>query len=61
DWFWWFGDYNDHESVRLFEKVFRENLSRLYGLMGRFPPATLNEPLSSGGQSDNLGTMRRVT
>ncbi|HVC50296.1 MAG TPA: glycoside hydrolase family 57 protein [Burkholderiales bacterium] len=61
DWFWWFGDYNNPESVRLFDRVFRDNLIRLYEIMDVVPPPRLNVPLCTGGQSEGSGTMRRVT
>ena len=60
DWFWWFGDYNPASSVSDFERLYREQLRRLYRLLGRPAPAHLDVPLShGGGYAENSGTMRR--
>lgn len=62
DWFWWFGDYNPSESVRDFERLYRQQLKQLYNLLGLKPPEHLDIPLSQGGHgADNAGTMRRNT
>ena len=60
DWFWWFGDYNPADSVRDFERLYRQHLEKLYELLGEPLPATLSEPVSQGGGTmENSGTMRR--
>jgi alpha-amylase/alpha-mannosidase (GH57 family) len=60
DWFWWFGDHNPAESVSDFDRLFRQQLRRLYQLLGEAEPVTLDVPLShGGGQAENAGTMRR--
>ena len=60
DWFWWFGDYNPAESVSDFEHLYRLQLSHLYILLGRTPPAALSESFTHGtGQPSMGGTMRR--
>ena len=62
DWFWWMGDYNPSESVSYFDHLFRENIKALYRLLGLPVPASLDQPLSSGGGSpESAGTMRRAT
>ncbi|MEZ5449749.1 MAG: glycoside hydrolase family 57 protein [Thiolinea sp.] len=63
DWFWWFGGYNPAASVSDFEQLFRQQLTRLYQLLGAAAPAYLAQPLSAGGgpQAENAGTMRRNT
>lgn len=62
DWFWWFGDYNPADSVRDFERLYRQQLRRLYALLGLEPPTYLDVPLShGGGGAENAGTMRRNT
>ncbi len=62
DWFWWFGDYNPSDSVRDFERLYRQQLRKLYTLMGVDAPAYLDQPISEGGGSaENSGTMRRNT
>lgn len=61
DWFWWFGDYNPGDSVRSFDKLFRENLADLYRLLMLVPPAELDIPISQGGgHAEAGGAMRRA-
>jgi len=62
DWFWWFGDHNPADSVQDFDKLYRCQLQRLYELLGRAVPASLDIALSHGrSQTDSgaSGTMRR--
>ncbi len=60
DWFWWFGDYNPAASVSDFEYLYRLQLSHLYILIGKTPPAYLAESFThGGGQPSAGGTMRR--
>jgi alpha-amylase/alpha-mannosidase (GH57 family) len=60
DWFWWFGDYNEAQSVSDFEGLFRRNLTRLYMILGETPPPYLSEVFTKGkGSPDMGGTMRR--
>ncbi len=62
DWFWWFGDYNPADSVRDFERLFRQQLRKLYEMLGVDAPAYLDKPMSQGGAgAENAGTMRRNT
>ena len=60
DWFWWFGDYNPSESVRDFDRLFRQHVSNLYTCLGLVPPDSLNTPISTGsGAPANGGVMRQ--
>ena len=62
DWFWWFGDYNPGDSVRSFDKLYRENLADLYRLLMLVPPRELDTPISQGGgYAEAGGAMRRAT
>lgn len=62
DWFWWFGDYNPADSVRDFERLFRQQLRKLYEMLGVDAPEYLDKPMSQGGAgAENAGTMRRNT
>jgi alpha-amylase/alpha-mannosidase (GH57 family) len=62
DWFWWFGDYNPADSVRDFERLFRQQLCKLYEMLGVDAPVYLDKPMSQGGAAaENAGTMRRNT
>jgi alpha-amylase/alpha-mannosidase (GH57 family) len=61
DWFWWFGDYNPYEAVRDFDELYRHQLTSLYRLLGRVPPAALAQPISVGrGAPEGGGVMRRA-
>lgn len=61
DWFWWFGDYNPAASVQSFDRLYRDNLTRLYRLLKMSPPVVLEEAISrGGGQAEGGGTMRRA-
>ena len=62
DWFWWFGDYNPPDVVESFDKLFRDNLANLYGLLKLPVPAEVLKPISQGsGHPESGGTMRRAT
>lgn len=62
DWFWWFGGYNPPMAVESFDRLYRENLKRLYEALQLSPPAELDQPISRGGGSaESGGTMRRAT
>jgi len=60
DWFWWFGGYNPSDSVQDFDRLYRRHLVRLYELLGKKAPKSLDVPISFGcGDMENAGTMRR--
>jgi len=60
DWFWWFGDYNPSDSVRDFDRLYRQQLAELYRLLGRVAPENLATPISTGiDHAESVGTMRR--
>ncbi len=63
DWFWWFGDYNPGHAVASFDRLYRENLKRLYRLLGVAPPSQLDQPIcrGEGKEAEAGGTMRRST
>jgi alpha-amylase/alpha-mannosidase (GH57 family) len=62
DWFWWFGDYNPVEAVASFDRLYRENLARLYALLNLPAPAELARPISRGaGHPEAGGAMRRAS
>jgi alpha-amylase/alpha-mannosidase (GH57 family) len=61
DWFWWFGDYNPADAVARFDALYRDNLARLYALLGLPRPAALDEPISRGSATAvSEGTIRRA-
>lgn len=62
DWFWWFGDYNQADTVARFDQLFRDNLANLYRLLKQPVPPVLREPISKGDEhAMEGGTMRRST
>lgn len=62
DWFWWFGDYNPGHTVASFDKLYRDNLKRLYHLLEVEAPIILDEPIchGDGSEVESGGTMRRA-
>jgi alpha-amylase/alpha-mannosidase (GH57 family) len=61
DWFWWFGDYNPTDAVSQFDRLYRRQLTSLYRLLGLEVPATLAQPISTGGgNAEHGGVMRRA-
>lgn len=62
DWFWWFGDYNPGHTVESFDRLYRDNLKRLYDLLDVEPPLLLDDPICHGdGRAVEAGgTMRRA-
>jgi alpha-amylase/alpha-mannosidase (GH57 family) len=63
DWFWWFGDYNPGHTVASFDRLFRDNLKRLYRLLDVEAPLLLDDPIchGEGKEVESGGTMRRAT
>ncbi len=59
DWFWWFGDDNPAESVRDFDWLYREHLTRLYQLLQREPPQYLQHAFTHGGGQPAAGGVMR--
>lgn len=49
DWFWWFGDYNPSDSVKDFDRLYRQHLTLLYQKMKEPVPETLSHVISAGG------------
>jgi len=61
DWFWWFGDYNPHDAVDQFDRLYRRQLVTLYRLLKVQPPENLTRPISIGqGAPEQGGVMRRA-
>jgi len=60
DWCWWSGDYIPGAVVRDFDQLYRKHLRKLYQLMGKDAPATLDASISKGGgEAEGGGAMRR--
>ncbi|WP_423820660.1 glycoside hydrolase family 57 protein [Salinisphaera sp. SPP-AMP-43] len=61
DWFWWFGDDNEADTVMHFERLFRLNLAALYQSLGCDPPDLLAYVFTHGvSQGGRVNTMRRA-
>lgn len=61
DWFWWFGDYNPHDAVAQFDRLYRRQLSVLYRMLNLAVPENLSRPISVGhGAPEHGGVMRRA-
>ncbi|MDR4517124.1 MAG: glycoside hydrolase family 57 protein [Nitrosomonas sp.] len=60
DWFWWFGDYNQADTVTRFDQLYRDNLANLYRLLKLPVPSAIHEPISKGDEhAVEGGSMRR--
>ena len=59
DWFWWFGDYNPAQSVKDFERLFRQHLTNLYEAIEEPVPADLKKVISEGGGDPAAGGVMR--
>jgi alpha-amylase/alpha-mannosidase (GH57 family) len=59
DWFWWFGDYNPEQSVSDFDRLYRQNLTDAYHLLGLTPPAYLAERFAHGRGAPAMGGVMR--
>lgn len=58
DWFWWFGDYNPADSVKVFDEQYRLHLANLYHYLHQEPPEYLSHGFSYGSHdSTNAGVM----
>ncbi|MDT0496966.1 4-alpha-glucanotransferase [Algiphilus sp. W345] len=55
DWFWWFGDDNPASAVASFDRLYRQQLERLYDILGLPAPANLEQALSRGGGAAAAG------
>jgi len=61
DWFSWFGDYNPADAVSQFDRLYRRQLVNLYRVLGLEAPASLSQPVSTGGrQAEQAGVMHRA-
>ena len=59
DWFSWFGDYNPADAVSQFDRLYRRQLVNLYRVLGLDAPASLSQPISTGGRHDEPGGVHR--
>jgi len=48
DWFWWFGKENPTPDLDIFDRLFRENLRKVYTLLDVEVPYELSKPIASG-------------
>ncbi|MBI3755752.1 MAG: hypothetical protein HY265_06300, partial [Deltaproteobacteria bacterium] len=45
DWFWWYGDEHSSMSDKEFDELFRRHIKRVYFLIGKEPPLSLDVPI----------------
>ncbi|MBI3753912.1 MAG: hypothetical protein HY266_07735 [Deltaproteobacteria bacterium] len=45
DWFWWYGDEHSSMSDKEFDELFRKHIKRVYALIGKEPPLSLEVPI----------------
>ena len=53
DWFWWFGDHNPADSVSDFDRLYRQQLTNLYQMLG--------EEAADAGPAHPIGVETRRT
>lgn len=59
DWFWWFGDDNPADTVRDYDRLYRDELWDLYGLVGAAAPVEVTSVIGVGrGSPEHGGSMR---
>ena len=59
DWFWWFGDDNPADTVRDYDRLYRDELWDLYALVGADAPGEVTSVIGVGrGQPEHGGSMR---
>ncbi|MBI5048400.1 MAG: hypothetical protein HZB54_05595 [Deltaproteobacteria bacterium] len=45
DWFWWYGDEHSSMSDKEFDELFRKHIKKVYFLIGKEPPLSLDVPI----------------
>ena len=45
DWFWWYGDEHSSMSDKEFDELFRKHIKKVYSLIGKEPPLSLDIPI----------------
>jgi len=51
DWFWWYGDDHSSMSDEHFDMLFRKHIKKIYSLIGKEPPDSLDIPIISGAKA----------
>jgi hypothetical protein len=54
DWFWWYGKENYTPDIEIFDDLFRQNLQKIYQLLGQPFPEELLIPIPSSTPTDRL-------
>jgi alpha-amylase/alpha-mannosidase (GH57 family) len=56
DWFWWFGKENYTPDLDIFDRLFRQNLKKVFEVLGREVPVEFKQPIPSvmngGGRAE---------
>lgn len=54
DWTWWYGKQNFTPDLDIFDRLFRQNLMRIYELTGQAVPENLNRPIFGAARAVGL-------
>ncbi len=54
DWFWWYGRENYTPDIDIFDNLFRQNLQKIYQILGKPVPEDLLTPISGSTPADRL-------
>jgi alpha-amylase/alpha-mannosidase (GH57 family) len=54
DWFWWYGKENYTPDIAVFDNLFRQNLTRIYQLLGLPVPEALTRPIAAAVHKERL-------
>ena len=54
DWFWWYGRENYTPDIDIFDSLFRQNLQKIYEILGQPRPEALPRPIPVAAPADRL-------
>jgi len=58
DWFWWYGKENYTPDIDIFDNLFRQNLQKIYQILGKPVPKNLLTPIPSSTPADRLAVVQ---
>jgi alpha-amylase/alpha-mannosidase (GH57 family) len=58
DWFWWFGRENYTPDIAVFDNLFRQNLVKIYQILGQPVPAALTLPIAGAVHAERLNIVQ---
>ena len=58
DWFWWYGKENYTPDIGIFDNLFRQNLQKIYQVLGKPVPENLLTPIPKSTPDDHLAVIQ---